>query len=163
VLPTPELFWVKVWLPDPVTPVGVPGSTLTAPASEMLPMDSNGAPMARSANPSSSKSPEPNATERVADLGGAAHPGAVLGEGLAAGSGQPSRSPVQHIDRASVDDAADGLERYAHGQVGEPVVVEITGGQREAERVELLGGAAHPGAVLGEGLAAGSVSPAAVP
>ena len=28
----PGLFWVKVWLPDPVSPAALPYSTLTAPA-----------------------------------------------------------------------------------------------------------------------------------
>ena len=45
--PTPGLFWVKVWLLDPVSPVGVPYSTLTAPTARLLPMDSNGTPTAR--------------------------------------------------------------------------------------------------------------------
>jgi hypothetical protein len=73
--------------------------------------------------------------EQVVLFGGAAHPGSVLGEELAAGSGEPRGSAGQHVDRACIDEVVDDLERYANGQVGEPVAVEVAGGQRIAATV----------------------------
>jgi hypothetical protein len=51
-LATPEVFWVKYWLPLPLSPPAEPYSTLTAPAKVMSPTPSPGAPTARSAKPS---------------------------------------------------------------------------------------------------------------
>jgi hypothetical protein len=50
------LTWVNSWLPVPLSPPAVPYSTVTAPASGILPMSSSGAPMTRSAKPSWLKS-----------------------------------------------------------------------------------------------------------
>src|SRR5215475_1973270 len=63
VLPTPDVFWVKNWLPVPVNPAARPRSTLTAPIEAML-LDSNGTPTPRSAKPSPLKSPDPSANPK---------------------------------------------------------------------------------------------------
>ena len=54
---TPGVFWEKNWLPLADSPLAEPYRTLTAPASVIVPMSSPGTPMARSINPSLSKSP----------------------------------------------------------------------------------------------------------
>lgn len=53
--------------------------------------------------------------ETVAWLGDAGDPGAVLGEKLAAGAGQPAGRAVQHVHRPRLGDAADVLERNPDG------------------------------------------------
>jgi hypothetical protein len=63
--------------------------------------------------------------ETIARFGAPGHPGAVLGEQLAAGAGQPRGATVEHVDRAGIVVAADVVEYDADGQVGETVVVEV--------------------------------------
>ena len=126
-----------------VSPPAEPYRTLTAPASAAAPTFSNGAPAARSAKPSLSKSPaataKPNRSPRLDRP-------ADLGEQLAAGAGEAAGRAVQ--------DAAPPRRRRwrrrppsqgADGEVGEAVVVEVSGGQRDAEQSSPgLGAAARP-------------------
>lgn len=62
--------------------------------------------------------------ELVAVFGRPGHPRAVLAEQLAAGPGQPTRRPVQDVDRPSAPYRPDVLEHRPDGQVDEAVVVE---------------------------------------
>jgi hypothetical protein len=63
-LPSPGLFWVNSCPPALESPPAEPYSTLTAPASGMVPTVSNGAPAARSPKPSWSKSPAASASPK---------------------------------------------------------------------------------------------------
>jgi hypothetical protein len=78
-----------------------------------------------------------------------------LSEKLATGPGQPAGRAVQHADHASVSDGACILQVGADRKVSEAVVVEVSGGHRNAEVVAGLGAAQHPGSVLSDELAAG--------
>ena len=84
-------------------------------------------------------------------------PSGVLGEPLAAGTAEPTGRAVEDSDRPGRLDGAHALERRSGRQIGEAVVVEVAGRQREAEEVERLGLAGYARGVLGEQLAAGAV------
>src|SRR5215208_19986 len=96
--------------------------------------------------------------EAVTRFGGAAHPWAVLGEQLAAGTGQSGGRAVLDVDRSGVGGGPDVFAGGADGQVGEVIAVEVVeedpSGQGGPEQVTRLGGPDHPWAVLGEGLVA---------
>jgi hypothetical protein len=84
-------------------------------------------------------------------------PRGVLGEPLAAGTAEPTGRAVEASDRPGRLDGAHALERRSGRQIGEAVVVEVAGRQREAEEVERLGPEGYARGVLGEQLAAGAV------
>src|SRR6266536_2028266 len=91
--------------------------------------------------------------EEVARLCAEGHPGAVLGEDLAAGAGKAAGRPVQDVHGARVTDEADILAGDADRQISEAVVVEVAARQRITEEVAGLSAAAHARGVLGEDLA----------
>src|SRR6266540_3426864 len=97
-----------------------------------------------------------SAAEEVARLCAEGHPGAVLGEDLAAGAGKAAGRPVQDVHGARVTDEADILAGDADRQSSEAVVVEVAARQRHTEAVAWLGAAAYARGVLGEDLAAGA-------
>ena len=86
-------------------------------------------------------------TEGVAVLGRPAGADGVLGEQVAAGTGQAVCRTVENGHGAAGCLGA-ALERYADGEIGEPVVVEVASGEGVAEEVARLCRAADAGGVL---------------
>jgi hypothetical protein len=60
--------------------------------------------------------------EAVAGLGDAGHLGAGLGEQLAAGTGQPSSRPVQHVDRPASPMAPTSSEKTPTARSAKPLL-----------------------------------------
>src|ERR671910_192114 len=100
--------------------------------------------------------------EPIAELSAVGHPGAVLAEQLTAAAGQPPSRPGKHVDRARILGGAHVLGA-ADGQVDEAIAAEVANGNGGAEVVAELGHPGHPGAVLGQQLAARTGQPASRP
>ena len=116
-----------------------PYRTLTAPAPSALPTASNGAPAARSAKPSSSKSP---AAKAKPNRSPGLHRPADLGEQLPPSPGQPAGGEPYSTLTAPAPWRRSRLAGGPDGQVREPIVVEVPGGQLPAEAITTSGAAA---------------------
>ena len=63
------------------------------------------------------------------------HPGAVLGEQLAAAAGQPVSRPGKQVDRPAAVSGAVVLARGADGEVEEAIAIEVASAERQADLV----------------------------
>jgi hypothetical protein len=70
--------------------------------------------------------------EQVALFDGAAHPGVFWVKNLLPDPVSPCRSAGQHVDRACIDEVVDDLERYADGQVGPRIRMDMINNSKYA-------------------------------
>ena len=130
----PALFCVMRLSPSVLSPDGDPNMRWMAPAPAAVPTVSPGTPTTRSSSgppPTSaatSADPKRSSTSAVSTTARG-----VLVPALAAGGRQARTRPVQDDDLAGVLGRADVRARRGHGEVVEPVAVEVARRQRGPE------------------------------
>ena len=92
--------------------------------------------------------------EPIAGFSGVENAGDVLMPDLVVG-GQACRRSVNHVHGTGIDNGADILVGHADSQIGEAIVVEVAGRQREAEMIAHLRRVVDAGRVLAPKLVVG--------
>ena len=102
-------------------------------------------------------------TKAIASFSNTADPVAALAPELVTGVRQPAGRPVEDVDGSGAPGVADLLSWHTHGQVIEPVAVEVTARQRGAKEIGYFGDTDDPWAVLAPELVPDVRQPAARP